>query len=647
MQSPSQSWFRLRTLRAVALPALVITLGMETIRVLFPSLAWYMRDTLGASSISVGAYVFGAALFGFTAAWLRRLTGPRLSLWLTGGGVAVLRLAEQISTLPAIDLWLSLVGFALFLMFIPIFVGQARSLRPQALPERLGFGMMLGLGLDSAIHGAAGTLDLSWIPGIGPILVALLLTIATLWLLALEPRGELDVDTEAGWSGSLPLIALGPFLLLEAIVFQNQGWISEVALLSSPAAYLIVMLGNTLGLLGVAWGLRRQKLGTTLAIATGLYLLLALLSATTPTPLFALTALVAQFVMGWGWGRMLTACAPAEGKGLGPTTVMTAAGMLLFVIMGFIYYVAIDIALPIPRTAILPGLAVILGLGLVYTALVKRPALEGEADPQTVFAVSVAMIAFPLVYWALLKPLPAPTQPTGLPIRVMTYNIHSSYSRQGRQDPEEIAQAIESADPDVVGLQEVSRGWLIDGSTDLPFWLSRRLGMQVLFSGTTGPMWGNAVLTRYPVLEHGSGRLPLAGTLLQRGYLWARIDAGAPRPILFIDTHLHHIESEHAPRLAQIPVILDFWNGEPSTIFVGDLNSRPDFPEIKLIADAGFVDSWAQAGQGDGYTFSSDAPYERIDWIWHTPDLVALDIQVPLTTASDHRPLWAVLDEAD
>jgi endonuclease/exonuclease/phosphatase (EEP) superfamily protein YafD len=80
---------------------------------------------------------------------------------------------------------------------------------------------------------------------------------------------------------------------------------------------------------------------------------------------------------------------------------------------------------------------------------------------------------------------------------------------------------------------------------------------------------------------------------------------------------------------------------------VGDLNSRPDFPEIKLIADAGFVDSWAQAGQGDGYTFSSDAPYERIDWIWHTPDLVALDIQVPLTTASDHRPLWAVLDEAD
>jgi endonuclease/exonuclease/phosphatase (EEP) superfamily protein YafD len=50
---------------------------------------------------------------------------------------------------------------------------------------------------------------------------------------------------------------------------------------------------------------------------------------------------------------------------------------------------------------------------------------------------------------------------------------------------------------------------------------------------------------------------------------------------------------------------------------------------------------------GDGFTFSSDAPYERIDWIWHTPNLVALDIRIPSTTASDHLPLIAVLGEAD
>lgn len=647
MQSTSQTWFRLRRLQAVALPTLVIALGVETIRVLFPSLAWYMRDTVGASSVTVGAYVFAAAFIGFGAAGMRRLLGSRTSLWLTGGGVALLRLAEQVSVLPAVDLWLSLVGFALFLLFISLFVGHARSLRPQALPERLGFGLMLGLGLDSAIHGATGTLDLSWIPGVGPILLNLLLTGITLWQLALEPKGEAEAATEAGWSGSLPLVAFGPFLLLEAIVFQNQGWISEVSLISSPAGFLTVMLGNTFGLLGVAWGLRRQKLQSALAVAAGAYLLLAAVSATTPTPLFVMTSLVAQFVMGWGWGRMLTTSAPAERQGLGPTTVLTAIGMLLFVLMGFVYYVSLDIALPIPRSSVPPGLAAIMGLALVYTALVKRPALEGESDPRTAFAASAAMIAVPLIYWAFLKPLPPAVQPTGLPFRIMTYNIHSAYNRDGRQDPEAIAQAIESADVDMVALQEVSRGWLIDGSTDLPFWLSRRLGMRVLFSGTTGPMWGNAILTRYPIVEHGSGELPLAGTLIKRGYVWARIEAGGALPILIIDTHLHHVEAEHEPRLAQIPVLLDFWNGSPSTVLLGDLNSMPEFPEMRLIADAGFVDSWAEAGVGDGFTFSSDAPYERIDWIWHTPNLVALDIRIPSTTASDHLPLIAVLGEAD
>jgi endonuclease/exonuclease/phosphatase (EEP) superfamily protein YafD len=93
--------------------------------------------------------------------------------------------------------------------------------------------------------------------------------------------------------------------------------------------------------------------------------------------------------------------------------------------------------------------------------------------------------------------------------------------------------------------------------------------------------------------------------------------------------------------------LLDFWNGTPSTVLVGDLNSTPDFPEMKLIADAGFVDSWAEVGEGDGYTFSSDAPYERIDWIWHTPDLTAMDIEVLSTTASDHLPLRAVVGEAE
>ena len=75
----------------------------------------------------------------------------------------------------------------------------------------------------------------------------------------------------------------------------------------------------------------------------------------------------------------------------------------------------------------------------------------------------------------------------------MTYNLHSAYNSQGRQDLEAIAQVIEESGADVVALQEVSRGWLIDGSTDMAGWLSRRLGMPILFRGTTDPVWGNAI----------------------------------------------------------------------------------------------------------------------------------------------------------
>jgi endonuclease/exonuclease/phosphatase family metal-dependent hydrolase len=162
---------------------------------------------------------------------------------------------------------------------------------------------------------------------------------------------------------------------------------------------------------------------------------------------------------------------------------------------------------------------------------------------------------------------------------------------------------------------------LLDGSTDLAAFLARRLQMQVLFQGTADPVWGNALLTRLPILEQGAAPLPLAGTLLPRGYLWATLDAGLPEPLLVIVTHLHHVESEHAPRLAQVPVLLDFWDGRPYTLLVGDLNSEPGYLEMGLMREAGLLDAWAAAGTGDGLTWPAIDPFERIDWIWHTPDL--------------------------
>jgi endonuclease/exonuclease/phosphatase family metal-dependent hydrolase len=350
--------------------------------------------------------------------------------------------------------------------------------------------------------------------------------------------------------------------------------------------------------------------------------------------------------MGWGIAWLgATALRPAR-PGLGRTTLSLGLGLILYLLLSFIYYVSLDLAVPIPREAMMPTAAVIVGLGMVYIALRARGVILLSAKDMTGLVVSIALALVGILTWIIIGRAPTSEQPAGMPVRVLSYNIHSAYNSDGRQDPESIARVIEASGADVVALQEVSRGWLIDGATDLPEWLSRRLAMPYLFRGTTDPVWGNAILSRYPVIAQGWGRLPLAGTLLARGYLWAEIEVGSAEPLLVIATHLHHIESEHGPRLEQVPVLLELWNGRPHSLLMGDLNSEPDYPEMDLIREAGFVDAWAEAGEGDGYSWPAREPFERIDWVWHSPDLIALEAVTLPGTASDHLGVLVRIDAA-
>jgi endonuclease/exonuclease/phosphatase family metal-dependent hydrolase len=72
---------------------------------------------------------------------------------------------------------------------------------------------------------------------------------------------------------------------------------------------------------------------------------------------------------------------------------------------------------------------------------------------------------------------------------------------------------------------------------------------------------------------------------------------------------------------------------------MGDFNARPDWDQIGLLTRSGWVDSWVEAGMGDGYTSSSGNPQFRIDYVFHTSDMVAIDAGVFQSTASDHLPV--------
>jgi endonuclease/exonuclease/phosphatase family metal-dependent hydrolase len=473
------------------------------------------------------------------------------------------------------------------------------------------------------------------------------MSVAILLFLRKEIQPATNLYTETGWRENMAFIALGPYLTLQLIVFQNQGWMSELSRLSSDWAFLLVMSGNFLAMVGVISGYKRQ-IAHKPTLPITIALLIAVISFTLEQPggLFIFAALVVQTLFGWSWAEMGTRSFSATRKGLGRTTILCTLGLLIFILLAFMYYASLDIPLPFSRHTIFPTAGIIYGacyLGLVL----RRPTIKLSRQTITLpLFMSGILCLVPIFILVINSPTPNSVEPRGKSFKVMTYNIHSAYNIEGHQDPEAIARVIEESNADIITFQEISRGWLVNGSTDLVSWLSKRLDMQALFHGTTGPMWGNAVLSRYPILSHTTGALPALDTPLERGYLWAIIDVGTNQPINLIATHLHHVDEDSLVRLAQVNELIRVWDGKNQTILLGDLNARPDDAELKPARNAGFIDAWYIAGQGEGFTYSSNDPFKRIDWIWHTPDLTTQDINVLSTTASDHLPVVVTIHPA-
>jgi endonuclease/exonuclease/phosphatase family metal-dependent hydrolase len=230
----------------------------------------------------------------------------------------------------------------------------------------------------------------------------------------------------------------------------------------------------------------------------------------------------------------------------------------------------------------------------------------------------------------------------------MSYNFHFGYDVKGWSHLESIARTIERSDAEIVGLEEVSRGRYINGSTDMLSWLRRRLRMPyVIFGGASDAIWGSAILSTHPITASGAVPLPRNGVPLRRNYLWADVDLGGGQRLRVISTHLHQVEGDAGAsvRLSQILKPLDGWERTPATVIIGDFNSAPDAREVALLRDAGLRDAWVVAGgtPADELTYASNRQYERIDYVWLSPDLRAAAFAATTATASDHRGIMVTL----
>ncbi len=625
------------------LPMLVFTFGLQLLRAFIPGLAWYLRDTVGIDTLSLIPYAFGTFFLGFLAPLLLRIFGDRVALWITAGGLGLIRFIEQISRDPALDFWLAIAGMGLFLNFISLYIGHIRG-QDGSPSKNCAYGLILGFAFDTALRGLFGARDLSTVTGFIPTILVGLIAVLMFWLLWQEPKTLQGKFTDGTGKGAFLLLAIGPLFTLQLLYLGSQGWVEEVAGLGYPIGFIVVLLGYLAAAGGLSLGYARPKSLHPLLAALFTIILTLVFFYADQTGVFTLAVVIlGQFFIGWGLATISSVYSSGKAFGLWRTTLSVAGGMVIFLALSFAFYIGQDMALPIPRSSFPAIAAAFFGILTFSSTLSARVNAESSWD-YTGIAGGAILVLVPLIYWLVLGAAPQPDQPSGYPVKVMSYNIHSAFNVEGSQDLEAIAKVIEDSGADIIGLQEVSRVRLMDGYADIPTWLANRLDMQLVFQGTEEPIWGNAILSRYPIIETGYGDLPEEDSLIKRGYLWALIDVGAEEPLLVIVTHLHHLEGDSQVRVAQVPVIIDFWDEGSSTVFLGDLNADPDSPEMKLITEAGLVDAWVEAGGGSGYTFASNDPVKRIDYIWHSPDLNTIEIEVIQTQASDHMPVIATLE---
>ena len=124
----------------------------------------------------------------------------------------------------------------------------------------------------------------------------------------------------------------------------------------------------------------------------------------------------------------------------------------------------------------------------------------------------------------------------------------------------------------------------------------------------------------------------------QRGLMEVELDLNGRR-LLVLNTHLD-FRPDDAERLSNVAEILarSKRSDADAVVVCGDFNSLPGSPTHAAMK-ATFQDAWEVVGVGDGFTYSSDRPVRRIDYVFHTPGLAPVRAWVSPSLASDHLPL--------
>lgn len=219
-------------------------------------------------------------------------------------------------------------------------------------------------------------------------------------------------------------------------------------------------------------------------------------------------------------------------------------------------------------------------------------------------------------------------------------------------DPEGLADVIAEGGAVICGLNEVDVNAKRSHWTHAPYQIAERLraltGERYYwayapamhgFSGGGDSQYGNALLSKYPIktvkvisVDGGVGKE-------LRSILSATVEVEG-KPLTVLVTHIGFGRPDVDRMLELLKEEIDA--SEYPVILMGDFNLGADQDEYRIIS--GWLKDSAAADPFHPYTFPSDKPRGKIDFIFASPALHPAEARVLDNQHSDHLPLFATVE---
>ncbi|MDG4759635.1 endonuclease/exonuclease/phosphatase family protein [Micromonospora sp. WMMD710] len=665
---------RYRQLASASL-ALGVLLLIDVLRVWLPGIITIFGQAASTPAELMGAFALGWFVLALGAPAVVRRVGARPVTVAAAVVLAGARLALTAAPGGRAQLWLATAGLLAGLVWL---VGVAAG------TDRPVPGLALGLAVNAAVHAVLDTVDLVWR---GDWVAWLLSAVAvTLFLLATTvPAPPVSRSGAGAWLLAGPalllagMVALAPALAQTGMSYLVGGGVARSPLFGmapvpiAVAGFLLAALtapprrwGRVLGpvamlagavlfaldrgdLLLPAVGLAAVGLGACLALtddagATGTKPAGAAGSADVAGAAGSADVVGtggSADVVGTGGSADVVGTAADEAGGArwaARRGYAAAAGMLVFALGAVGYYSAYDLGYP---NAAVPVLVAAL---VAVVAFIARPAVPRVAGPFSPLRVTASVTALALLAPLLADELPVASNRDGPPQRltVVAYNIRMGFGLDGRFDLAGLTGAIERQRPDAVLLSEVDRAWLLNGGHDTLDLLSDRLSMPYVFGPAADPVWGDAVLSRWPVRDPRTLPLAAVGAPTGAQALAVTLDLGDGVRTAVVSTHLQPPPGRGP--VVQARAVADFAvgyaDGRPLVV-AGDLNTQPGDEAFAQFTGVGLIDALAAARPLA--TSPADDPREQIDHVFVSPGLSATGPVAPRGTASDHLPVAVTL----